>query len=241
VLAIQGSAELGRTLVACLAIGLGLALAVSGPETASLTCEHGGDCTLTRGGAFGDGDHRFRADDMRAVELEQTPSRHTGLDYRVVIVTKAGRLPLTGTYTHDAGSQRALAKQIQAFIDGRTPRLALHDERTVLYWVGWLLVAVGCLFGAISGRRVEARFDAGAGELSHVVSWWGLFPRRRTVPFAELGGLVQAGNAGYLKVGIATKAGGVLPLLRGKPTAALRGEIQRLEAYLGLARAAAEA
>ena len=84
---------------------------------------------------------------LQGAEVEVHHHQKGGVTYRVILITKTSKIPLTEAYTFDEGKKRQKANQIDSFINNseQSSLEIQQDNRWIIYPFGGLFVVAGCI------------------------------------------------------------------------------------------------
>ena len=136
-----------RRLWASIFIVPGLLLILFGGQTTTLVCQRtksGIDCRV-EGNFMGIRMRRTEIPQLQSAEVESSTSSDYGTTYRVVLVSKSGKVPLTSSYSGGRDSKQEAVDRINAFIANPSGQPSLQIQR--LGWRGWMWGGAMLLIG----------------------------------------------------------------------------------------------
>ena len=163
-------------------------------QTGEKSAKNLGTCELKTSILFLSQTKTFPESQLQGVRYESMNSPQSSSQYRLILLTKSGEVPIPQIATfHPSWQQlqlRNIAQEINRFVqDSQQTQLRVIQGDSQIGWIILTLVGVGLIWLLICGEVVTCYFDHLQGELIQTRCWWGVFTRQSKQSLREISGV----------------------------------------------------
>lgn len=180
-----------------------------------------GICQLKTSVLFFSQTKTFPQSQLQGVRYESIDSPQSSSQYRLVLLTQSGEIPIPQIATFHPDLQQIqlqnIAQEINSFVkDSRQTQLKVVQGDSQMGWIILTMIGVGLIWLLACGDVVTCYFDHLQGEFIQTRCWWGVFTTQSKQSLREIAGVevqeILNPNGKNYRVSLRLKSGQKLAL-----------------------------